>query len=181
MGLQNLFGILQEFHCHLLLWIKEWPESWNLTKKCFWTIISRKILHWLYYQKRYQEFWGGNLIRLLSGISLPSASLKKSHQKSRWFLLCFTAFDIKSYALTIGTFHWKVPIVEAYGSGILQEFLIVIRSNIRLRIRDRRINVIFLWKLSFRNNFITFFSLPSTTYMAVDLSRALKLLKSISN
>ena len=135
-------------------------------------------MHWFYDQERSHEFWGENLIRKLSGISLPFASLRKPQRKC---LLYFTAFDIKSYFSTIGTFPWEF-LREADGSGIL---LIVIGSDICLRIReiflDLRINVIFLWKLLFRNNFITLFSLPSTTYMAVDLSRALKLLKSISN
>ena len=61
------------------------------------------------------------------------------------FLLYFTAFDIKSYVSW--TFRWEF-LREADGSGILQEFLIVIGSDFRLRIReiflDRRINVVFL-------------------------------------
>ena len=63
------------------------------------------------------------------------------------FLLYFTAFDIKLYVSIIWTFRWEF-LREADGSGILQEFLIVIGSDFRLRIReiflDRRINVVFL-------------------------------------
>ena len=101
----------------------------------------------------------------------------------------FTAFDIKWYVSNIRIFRWEF-LRESDGSGILQEFLIVIGSDFCLRIReiflDRRINVVCITFENYRSEtilsyFVAYLQLLIWQSICQGPLNCFPLLKSISN